>query len=47
MVKSGIVKLTRREKANMTDAEVDMWAGCGKLVQAAAGALVGERERES
>jgi len=43
MVKSGIVMLTGREKADVTDADVAV----GWKLQPAAGTVVGERERES
>jgi hypothetical protein len=43
MVKSGMVVLTRRKKADVTDADVTV----GWMLQPAAGAVLGERERES
>jgi hypothetical protein len=43
MVKSGIVMLTGREKADVADADVAV----GWKLQPAAGTVVGERERES
>ena len=43
MVKSGIVMLTGKEKADVADADVAV----GWKLQPAAGTVVGERERES
>jgi hypothetical protein len=43
MIKSRMVMLTEKEKANVADADVAV--DC--ILQRAAGALVGERERES